>query len=69
MKNKGYDSLLLIVALPCITFVLAIALLGILEPVVTWLGTSVYNNSTTFPIVPPKPSAEPEVLMPFLFIG
>ena len=56
-KNKGYDALLLILALPCITFVLAITLLGIAKPIMEGLGSSIYHpdHQITFPLVPHLP--------------
>jgi len=55
-KNKSYDAPLLIIALPCITFILAITLLGIVKPIMEGLGSSIYHteNQATFPLVPPK---------------
>ena len=60
-KNKGSDALLLIVALPCITFILAITLLGIAKPIMEGLGSSIYHTApqVTFPLVPPKPILVP----------
>ncbi|HEY4034023.1 MAG TPA: hypothetical protein VGL94_08695 [Ktedonobacteraceae bacterium] len=56
-KNKGYDALLLILALPCITFVLAITLLGIAKPIMEGLGSLIYHpdHHITFPLVPHLP--------------
>jgi len=60
-KNKSYDAPLLIIALPCITFILAITLLGIVKPIMEGLGNSIYHteNQVTFPLVPPKPILVP----------
>lgn len=56
-KNKSYDSLLLIIALPCMTFILAITLLGIAKPIMQGLGSSIYypNRPAIFPLVPHPP--------------
>lgn len=55
-KNKSYDAPLLIIALPCIAFILAITLLGIVKPIMEGLGSSIYHteNQATLPLVPPK---------------
>jgi len=60
-KNKGYDTLLLIIALPCIAFVLAITLLGIAKPIMEGLGRSIYppSHQVIFPLVPHVPVAAP----------
>jgi hypothetical protein len=60
-KNKGYDALLLIILLPCITFILAITLLGIVKPIMEGLGSSIYhrNHQITFPLVPHAPIPVP----------
>lgn len=60
-KNEGHDALLLIIVLPCITFVLAITLLGIAKPIMEELGSSIYHpgHRVTFPLVPHPPIAGP----------
>ncbi|HWS84639.1 MAG TPA: hypothetical protein VN207_10310 [Ktedonobacteraceae bacterium] len=60
-KNKGYDALLLIILLPCITFILAITLLGIVKPIMEGLGSSIYHrdHQITFPLVPRAPIPVP----------
>jgi hypothetical protein len=55
-EPKGYQTLLLIIALPCITFTLAITLLGIAKPIMQGLGRSIHHQAT-FPLVPSHSSS------------
>lgn len=53
-EPKGYEALLLIIAFPCITFILAMTLLGIAKPLMQGLGNSIHPQAI-FPLVPHVP--------------
>jgi hypothetical protein len=59
--TKGYDALLFIILLPCMTFILAITLLGIAKPIMEGLGSAIYhtNHQVAFPLVPHPPILTP----------
>jgi hypothetical protein len=56
-QMKGYDALLLIILLPCITFILATVLLAITKPSMEGLGNAIHhpNHQVAFPLVPHVP--------------
>ncbi len=61
MKNKGHDALFLIACLPCVAFLLAITLLGIIKPIMQTLGSSLYHvNDAPFQRFPLKPTPKPK---------
>jgi hypothetical protein len=63
---KGSDALLLIVLLPCITFILAVTLLAMAKPSMEGLGNTIHHpdHQVAFPLVPhiPIPAAIPKTL-------
>jgi hypothetical protein len=54
---KGYDALLLIILLPCITFILAVTLLAMAQLSMEGLGNAIHhpNQQVAFPLVPHAP--------------
>lgn len=63
-SSQNNDAIFIILVMPCFAFILVMALLGIIKPVVEttagWLRPTTIEQHYTLPNVPPKPTVTVE---------